>query len=191
MRKVTREEILDWQSYGDVRAHERAQLLMVKAPRRVHLGEHLTLLFENPLTVRYQVQEMIWAERIVREADIQHEIDTYNELLGGAGELGCTLLVEIDDAARRDVLLRAWWDLPENIALRLEDGTWVPARFDARQRGEGRLSSVQYLLFPVGGKTPVGARVTLPEVALEVEFAPATRQALADDLAGRETAAAR
>lgn len=191
MRRVTRQEILDWQSYADVRARERAHLLMVKEPRRVHLGANVTLLFENTLTVRYQIQEMILVERIVREADIQHEIDTYNELLGGDGELGCTLLVEIEDPAERDVQLRAWWQLPEKIALRLEDGTWAPARFDARQRGEDRLSSVQYLVFPVGGKTPVGARVALPNLTAETEFTPATRQALADDLAGRVPGAAR
>ncbi len=189
MRRVRRDEILDWQSYGDVRAQVRSQVMLVKAPRRVHLGEHLTLLFENPATIRYQIQEMIWAERIVREADIRHEIDTYDELLGGDGELGCTLLVEIDDPVARDDKLRAWWNLPEHFALRLEDGTLVPARFDARQRGEGRLSSVQYLTFPVGGKTPVGATVELPNLDLSVEFRPATRRALADDLAGVEPAA--
>lgn len=189
MRRVQREEILDWQSYGDVRAKVRSQIMAVKAPRRVHLGEHLTLLFENPLTVRYQVQEMIWAERIVREADIRHELDTYNEFLGGDGELGCTLLVEIDDAPTRDVKLRDWWSLPERLALRLADGTRVPARFDARQRGEGRLSSVQYLTFPVGGQVPVGVCVDLPDLELDVEFTPATRQAFADDLAGIEPAA--
>jgi hypothetical protein len=189
MRPVRRDEILDWQSYNDVRAEFRAQVMAAKALRRVHLGESLTLLFENPLTVRYQVQEMILTERIVREADIRHEIDTYNELLGGEGELGCTLLVEIDDAATRDVKLRAWWSLPEKLALRLVDGTRVPARFDPRQRGEGRLSSVQYLAFPVGEQAPVGACVELPDLALAVEFTPETRQALADDLAGVEPAA--
>jgi hypothetical protein len=189
MRPVRRQEIVDWQSYTDVRAQFRAQVMAVKAPRRVHVGEYLTLLFENPLTVRYQIQEMVLAERIVREADIRHEIDTYNELLGGEGELGCTLLVEIDDVATRDEKLRAWWSLPEKLMLRLPDGTRVPARFDERQRGEGRLSSVQYLTFPVGQQAPVGASVDLPGLTLDVEFTPETRRALADDLAGVEPAA--
>lgn len=184
MKKVTRDEILDWQSYSDVRPRVRQRVMAIKQPRRVHLGEYLTLLFENAETIRYQIQEMILAERIVREGDIQQEIDTYNELLGGEGELGCTLLIEIDDSAMRDVKLRAWWDLPEKLALVLEDGTEVSARFDERQRGEGRLSSVQYLCFPVGGRAPVGARVTLPDLTEEVVFGEETQRALAEDLAG-------
>jgi hypothetical protein len=187
MRLVRRDEIVDWQSYTDVRAQFRARVMAAKAPRRVHVGEYLTLLFENPLTVRYQIQEMVLAERIVREADIRREIDTYNELLGVDGELGCTLLVEIDDVATRDEKLHAWWSLPEKLMLRLPDGTHLPARFDARQRGDGRLSSVQYLTFPVGKQTPVGACVDLPGLKLDVEFTAETLRALADDLAGVES----
>jgi hypothetical protein len=186
MRRVQHHEILDWQTYGEVRPQCRAQALAVKAPRRVHLGEFLTLLFENTLTVRYQIQEMIWAERIVRAADIQHEIDTYNDLLGPAGTLACTLLVEIEAGAERDARLRAWWELPEKIYLQLEDGSRVHARFDARQRGEGRLSSVQYLQFDVGGRTPVAAGVELPGLIESVAFSAATRRALSEDLAGQE-----
>ncbi|HXH84234.1 MAG TPA: DUF3501 family protein [Candidatus Tectomicrobia bacterium] len=183
MRRVRRDEIVDHVTYEDGRAAFRARVLAEKAPRRVHIGEHLTLLFENTLTVQYQIQEMMRAERIVREADIVHEIETYNELLGGPGELGCTLLIEIDDRELRDRKLREWWALPERIALVLEDGTRMPARFDERQRGEGRLSSVQYLTFDVGGRTPVAVRVDLPGLAVEVTLSPETRRALAEDLA--------
>jgi hypothetical protein len=182
MRRVRRDEIVDWATYEDERAGFRSRVLAAKAPRRVHLGEHLTLLFENTMTIRYQIQEMVRAERIVREADIQHEIDTYNEILGGPGELGCTLLIEIDDAAIRDVKLREWWSLPERLYLVAENGVLTPATFDPRQRGEGRLSSVQYLKFDVGGRTPTGAVVDLPTLAVETRFGPETRAALAEDL---------
>src|SRR5258706_10506883 len=116
-----------------------------KARRRVHLGEYLTLLFENHLTVRYQIQEMMRAERIVKEADIQREIETYNELLGGEGEIGCTLLIEIADPAVRDVKLVEWLRLPERFYMLLGDGTRGWAKFDGRQRGGGRLRPVEYL----------------------------------------------
>lgn len=188
MRPVQRDEILDWQTYEDVRARTREQVMAVKTPRRVHVGEHLTFLFENPATIRYQIQEMVRAERIVREADIRHEIDTYNEILGGDGELGCTLLIEIDDPPERAVKLRDWWDLPERIYLVHEDGSRTHARFDARQRGDERVSSVQYLKFAVGGRVPVGAGVDLPGLAAEMRFDAATRAALQEDLAGAEAA---
>jgi len=186
MRRVRRDEILDWQTYGDSRPGFREQVLAAKAPRRVHLGDHLTLLFENTLTIRYQIQEMIRAEHIVRESDIQHEIDTYNEILGGDGELGCTLLIEIDDPKLRDAKLREWWALPERIYLVHDDGNRTYATFDPRQRGDGRVSSVQYLRFAVGDRAPVGAGVDLPGLQAEVRFGNDTRRALADDLSAAE-----
>ena len=73
----------------------RPAILEAKAPRRVHVGGALTFLFENTDTIRYQVQEMVRAERMTREPDIRHELETYNELLGGQGELGAV-------AAHRD-----------------------------------------------------------------------------------------
>lgn len=89
MRPVKREEILDYITYTEKRSELQSSVLKQKEPRRIHLGEYLTFLFENTDTVRYQIQEMMKAEQIVKEEAIQHEIDTYNELLGSKGELGC------------------------------------------------------------------------------------------------------
>src|SRR5512138_3735258 len=151
MRRVRREELLDLSTYERARPEIRPGVLEAKRRRRVHAGGVLTFLFENTATVRYQVQEMIRAERLTREADVLHELETYNELLGGPGELGCTLLVELTDPAERDRRLREWVDLPPYLFVRLEDGSLVRPRFDPRQVGDGRLSSVQYLKFAVGG----------------------------------------
>ena len=148
----------------------------------MHIGEYLTLLFENNLTVRYQIREMMRSERIVKESYIQREIDTYNELLGGAGELGCALLIEIDDPAVRSVKLREWWRLPEKMYLLLEDGTRVWATFDERQRGDELVSSVQYLKFDTGGRVPVAAGVDLPEFEAETRLTDQQRDALLEDL---------
>jgi hypothetical protein len=147
------------------------------------LGEHLTFLFENHATVRHQIQEMMRAERIVREADIQHEIETYNELLGGPGELGCTLLIAVEDAAVRAQRLREWMLLPEHLYVRLPDGRRIPAQFDARQRGDDRLSSVQYLRFATGAAAPVAVGTDLQALAGEVVLDAAQRAALTEDLA--------
>lgn len=184
MKPVERSEILDYITYEEGREGFRDRVMAAKAQRRVHVGENLTLLFENPLTVRYQIQEMIRTERIVREADIQHEIATYNELLGGDGELGCTLLIEIDDPALRDELLRKWWRLPERVYLLLEGGRRVWARFDERQRGEGRLSSVQYLKFDTRGEVPVAAGVEIEELKVETPLTAEQIEALREDLVG-------
>mgnify|MGYP000219825156 CR=1 FL=1 len=104
MKPVDRSEILDYVTYDERRAELRPRAMAAKATRRVVLaGGTLTFLFENRDTVRYQVQEMMRTERIVKEADVLHELHTYNELLGGPGELGCTLLIEIDDPAAHEL----------------------------------------------------------------------------------------
>jgi hypothetical protein len=183
MKPVQRNEIVDYLTYEEGRDAFRARVMAAKAPRRVHIGAYLTLLFENRLTVQYQVQEMMRAEKIVREKDIQHELDTYNELLGGAGELGCTLLVEIEDAAERAQKLSAWLGLPERIYLLLEDGSRAWARVDDRQNDIGKISSVQFLKFATGPSVPVAAGVEHPELQAESNMSDEQRQALAEDLA--------
>ena len=83
MKPVQREEILDYVTYGEKRNEIQLSVLKQKEPRRIHLGEYLTFLFENHETIRYQVQEIMRAERIVRESAIREELDTYNTILGG------------------------------------------------------------------------------------------------------------
>jgi hypothetical protein len=183
LRPVAREELLDYETYGDRRDELRTRIFATKAARRVHVGPCLTFLFENRETVRYQIQEMMRAERIVREDAIRHEIDTYNELLGGPGELGCTLLVEIDDVGERAVKLAAWTDLPRHLYVRLEDDSRAYARYDERQVDPHKLSSVQYLKFRVDGSTPVAVGTDYPPVAIEIALTQEQRRALVEDLA--------
>ncbi len=184
MRKVTRQEILDYVTYSQERSQIQGPVLATKAMRRVHVGEYLTLLFENAETIRYQIQEMMRAEQIVKESDIQHEIDTYNEVLGDDGEIGCTLLIEIDEPARRDRLLREWVRLPEHLYAKLENGTKVYAKYDERQVGEDRLSSVQYLKFDTGGQVPVALGSDLPALSVDERLSQEQRHALRVDLSG-------
>ena len=189
MQPVARESLLDHVTYEERREALRARVLAAKALRRVHVGGALTFLFENADTIRYQVQEMMRIERLVRESDIRHELATYNELLGGPGELGCTLLIEIDDAAERAIKLRAWMELPWHVyALvpstdRRGEPEKVYARFDERQIGEERLSSVHYIKFPTGGRVPLAVGVDLPGFETQTRLEDAQRAALAEDLA--------
>lgn len=183
MKRVRREDLLDWATYQEGRPAERARVMALKAPRRIHLGEHLTFLFENFDTIRYQIQEMLLAEHIVREREIQHEIETYGELLGGPGELGASLLIEIESPEERAQKLSRWLELPAMLYARLEDGSRVRPSFDPRQISDGRLSSVHYVKFPTGGQVPVALGCELPELAGEVVLSPAQRAALAEDLA--------
>jgi hypothetical protein len=179
--KVQRSEILGLNEYDAKRNEIRAHVLGQKKLRRIHAGP-LTFLFENAETLRYQVQEMVRAERLYREEEIQHELDTYNELLGGPGELGCSLLIEIQEPAERDAKLRAWLGLPERLYAKLPDGRKVRPLYDHRQVGEDRLSSVQYMKFPVGPEAPVAIGCDLEALTVETALSPEERTALQADL---------
>ena len=184
MKTVARDEILDFVTYEERRGPIREAAMRAKAERRVHVGPHLTFLFENHDTIRYQVLEMVRTERMVKDADIRHEVDTYNELLGAPGELGATLLIELDDPALRADKLTQWLALPSHLYVRRADGQKAYASFDARQIGDARVSSVQYLKFEVGAEAPlaVGCDHTDPELRHETKLTAEQRAALQRDL---------
>jgi len=181
-RKVERTDIVDYQTWSERRDGERAKMMEVKKPRRIHVGEHLTFLFENTETVRYQIQEMMRTEEIVKESAIQHEIDTYNELIGGAGQIGCVLLIEVETAEERAVKLVEWLDLPKHLYAELDDGTKVRPVYDERQVGETRVSSVQYMIFETGGRVPVALGSDLPALSIREELTGEQQAAIEADL---------
>jgi len=182
MNRVRRDEVRSVPDYMKLRDEFRASVLAQKDDRRVHLGDHLTFLFENHDTILYQIQEMMRAETITGESEVQHEIDTYNELLGERGELGATLLIEIDDPQERDRLLRRWTSLPGTLYLRTTGRQRIPAEYDTRQMGEDRISSVHYLKFRVGDHVVDGVGSSHPDIDLEVGLGPRQMAALARDL---------
>ena len=182
MKKVTREEIRTAAEYANVRDAFRRDIMRQKEQRRVHLGSHLTFLFENHDTVLYQIQEMIRAEGMTGDREIQHEMDTYNELLGERGELGCTLLIEIEDAAKRNELLTRWTNLPSTLYMVTQNGQRQPAEFDARQVSDGRISSVHYLKFRVGDRVPQKLGCSHPDIATETTLTTEQIAALCRDL---------
>jgi hypothetical protein len=184
MKRVGRDEIVDYVTYEERRGAVRESAMKAKSARRVHVGPHLTFLFENHETILYQVQEMMRTERMVKEGDIVHEIETYNELLGGPGEVGCTLFVELDNPAERAEKLTRWLALPKHLYVKRADGTKAYARYDERQVGDTRVSSVQYLKFDVGPQAPVavGCDHPDPELKHEATLTAEQRAALQRDL---------
>jgi hypothetical protein len=179
---VRRDEIVDYQTYEDDREAMRRDAMAVKAPRRIHLGGYLTFLFENHDTMRYQIQEIMRVEKIVREATIAGELETYNGLLGGTGQLGCALLIEIDDEDKRNQMLTAWLGLQERLYAVTGDNERSYARFDPSQVGTDRLSAVQYLTFDLSAP-PVALGCDFPGMVVETDLEEDQRRALADDLA--------
>jgi hypothetical protein len=182
MRAVLRSQILEGPHYERTRAFSRASVMEIKRKRRIHVGPCLTFLFENTTTIWYQIQEMIRAERIEREADIVHELETYNALLGGRGQLGCCLLIEIDDPELRDRRLREWRALPAYVYMRCDGGATVRPTVDPDQIDEHRISAVQYLKFHLDDWRPVSLGCDLPGLIAETTLNREQRDALNDDL---------
>ena len=87
MPAITRESLLSLEAYAKARADFRASVLAHKKARTVHLGEHVTLLFEDELTIRYQIQEMLRIEKTFEEAGIDDELDAYNPLVPDGSQL--------------------------------------------------------------------------------------------------------
>ena len=153
-----------------------------KDRRRIQAGGVLTFLFENTATIRYQVQEMVRAERMTREADIAHELATYNELLGGKGELGVSLLIEIPYSAERDRKLREWIGAAEEplpAASKRREGAAALRRTPGRDRLAllGAISEVR-----PEGEAPVALGADLDGLTVEEALTADQRKALSDDL---------
>ena len=155
MKKISRDEIIPLEEYKKRHSEIREAVSKTKDARRIHVGPIFTFLFENHETIKYQIQEMIRAESLTTEEAIQHEIDTYNQLLPNAKELTATLLIGIDDPETRAFKLKELLGLHEHIFFRINNDTLVKANFDDKQFNTERVSSVQFIRFYFEDKTPL------------------------------------
>ncbi len=194
MPRITRDSLLTLEAYAKARKDFRAKVLAHKKPRSVHLGDHVTLLFEDELTIRYQIQEMLRIEKTFEEAGIQDELDAYNPLVPDGSNFKATMLIEYDDP---DARKRALAQLKG-----IEDRTWVQvegcpkvyaiADEDLERENEEKTSSVHFLRFELSKemvaalKYGVGLGIGIDHPAYGAAVtpvAPQTRAALVADLA--------
>ena len=157
MNPIERGEILGLAEYEQIRDHFRARVIAQKKRRRVQVGAKLTALFENRDTVLLQIQEMLRTERITRAGAVQHEVDTYNELIPGEGEVSCTMMVEIVDKEEREAFLLAAKGLERHVWL-VSAGQRVGARSVDRGGTDERTTAVHYLRFALPPALAAGLR---------------------------------
>jgi Protein of unknown function (DUF3501) len=192
MRTIERNEILALGDYEQIRPHFRARIIEEKRPRRVALGEHLAVTFQNRDTVLLQIQEMLRTERITSEPAIAHEISTYNDLIPGEDELSVTLWVQIPDKPLRDRLLVELAGLEDTVRLDV-DGQSFEVK-GPRPDGfmEGRTTAVHYLKAKLSPEAAAAIKARTAKVAItiehpqhlaRVELDRATLAKLAEDLA--------
>jgi hypothetical protein len=193
MRKLTLDDIVDMRAYERDRDDFRRRIIELKRSRRVAIGPIMTVVFENTETMRWQVQEMARVERMLRDEQIQHEIDTYNEIIPEPGQLSCTLLLELTS----DAQLREWLPrlvgIESHIAFAFPDGSVVHGKpsdeDEARLTRPDTTAAVHFLKFDLSASQiaafdagPVKLMSDHPEYPQEVVLDPATRLALAADL---------
>jgi hypothetical protein len=190
MKPVERGEILGLSEYESVRTPFRVRVIEEKKIRRVAVGEHVTAVFENRDTVLLQIQEMLRTERITREGAVLHEIETYNQLVPGEGELSATMMVEIPDPAARETFLDAAKGLERHVAL-VVDGYKFAATFDPSRVLSERASAVLYVKFALSPSARQAIHARRASVSLVIDhpaydarasLSAATLASLADDL---------
>jgi Protein of unknown function (DUF3501) len=149
MSKLSRESLMTLEAYAKARKEFRAQVIAHKKERTVHLGEHVTLIFEDELTMRYQVQEMLRAEKIFEEHGIQEEIDAYNPLIPDGRNFKATMMIEYQDEKERRAALAKMKGIEDQTWIRAEGSARVHAIADEdlERENDEKTSSVHFLRF--------------------------------------------
>ena len=147
MEKVTLNDIAGAGAYEQKRDAFRREIIDLKKHRRVAVGDKVSLVFENRATVIFQIQEMLRAESIRDLDKIREEIDVYNELIPGAGELRATLFLEIENQTNLRQELLKFLGIDERVFLRMGAGRSIRAGFEEGRSKEDKISAVQYVTF--------------------------------------------
>ncbi|HTN42846.1 MAG TPA: DUF3501 family protein [Nitrospiria bacterium] len=148
MNTLELKDIKPLPEYEAVRKPFRDRIIALKKRRRVPLGERITLVFENRDTVLFQIQEMMRVEHIYDPAKIQDELDTYNPLIAGPGELSATLFIEITEPERIKETLDQLRGIDNGRCLFFEIGAdRIDGRFEEGHSNEEKLSAVHYVRF--------------------------------------------
>ena len=124
--KLTMDDIADLRAYERERQEFRAHVIALKKRRRIHVGRVLTLVFENRETIRFQIQEMARVEKLITDEAIQDELDTYNSLIPGPGQLCATLFLELTEEAEMRTWLPKLVGIERSMTLRLGDSDDAP-----------------------------------------------------------------
>jgi hypothetical protein len=190
---IDRSSLLSLEAYAKERNAFRARVMEHKKKRTVHLGAHLRLQFEDELTIRYQVQEMLRIERIFEEDAIQGELDAYNPLVPDGGNWKATLMIEYPDVDERRRMLGELKGIEQRVWVQVEgcERVYAIADEDLERETEEKTSSVHFLRFELSRSmrerlragASLAAGVDHDRYRAAAELAPQTREALAADLA--------
>ena len=192
MNHLSREDLFSLEEYAQQRGDFRQKVMMHKQPRRISLGEHLNLYFEDRLTIQYQIQEMLRVERIFEADGIEEELSAYNPLIPDGSNWKATMMLEYTDVEERKQALSMLIGIEDKIWVRVGDNekVFAIADEDLERDTEEKTSSVHFMRFELtpemvgeachGGAISMG--VEHQNYSFETQLDDASRAALVGDL---------
>ena len=193
MKKLTVHDLYSLEQYHNLRVEFRERVLEHKKRRQVHIGPHVTLYFEDRLTIQYQIQEMLRIERIFEKEGIEEELAVYNPLIPDGANLKATFMIEVPDVEERRRELERLAGIEDHLYARVDDlePVCAIADEDLERTTEGKTSAVHFVRFELGAALVVplhnGASLAFgmdhPEYSHEVTLTDTQRQALLPDFA--------
>jgi hypothetical protein len=181
------------EQYAKARKEYRERVLAHKKPRTVRLGDHVTLVFEDELTMRYQIQEMLRVERIFEEDGIRDEIDAYNPLVPDGSNWKATMLIEYPDLDERREALGRMIGIEDRVWVQVgsEPRVYAIADEDLERENDVKTSAVHFLRFELSADLKQALRAGAP-LSIGIDHAAyseavtpapdATRSSLVGDL---------
>jgi len=191
VRPITRRDIKGPSLYGPIRDDYRKRVIELKRPRRVLIGDRVSLVFENRHTISVQIEEICRVENLTRDDQIEAEIAVYNELMPTETSLSATLFIELPPEADAYVALKELVGLDEHVVLHIGPHA-IRAQFEPGRSTADRISAVQYTRYPLSPEaraalqvpgTPVAVEIDHPNYRHRVACPEATRASLAADYA--------
>jgi len=194
MTNLSRDSLMTLERYSKERPQFRARVMEHKKNRTVHLGEHVLLIFEDELTIRYQIQEMLRAERIFEEEGIQEELDAYAPLVPDGSNWKATMMIQYPDIDERRRMLAQLIGIEDRVWVQVaeHDRVFAIADEDLERETAEKTSSVHFLRFELNSvmvsALKQGAAIAMgidhPAYRASVDIAPAVRESLVRDLKG-------
>jgi len=191
MKPITIRDIKGPEVYAGIRSDMLGRVIALKKPRRVSVGDRVTMVFENRQTLIFQIEEMLRTEHITEPGKIQDEIDVYNQLMPTDESLSATLFIELPGDTDRRRELDRLIGLDEHVVLHIGDRA-IRAHFEPGRSTADRISAVQYLRFPIDAEARRALLTPGAPLAIEIDH-PAyqhrhtcsedTRRSLAEDFA--------
>jgi len=192
MSKLTHDNLYSLEQYSRLRNEFRAKVMEHKKNRRVAIGDHAALYFEDQLTMQYQVQEMLRIERIFEAEGIQEELDVYNPLIPDGMNWKATFMIEYDDVQERKAALARMIGIERALWVQVDgfDKVHPIANEDLKRETEDKTSSVHFVRFELtpqmAAAVKQGAQISIgidhPAYLEQTRVSQAIRDSLAGDL---------